>query len=295
MVYVVGHRGAAGLVPENTIKGFCYAIDLGVDYVECDVHLSRDKQLVVMHDTTVNRTTNGHGALRDLMAARIRMLDAGEGEQVPTLDEVLETVRGEVHLLIELKGIGVEQAAVEAVKAQGMEEEVTFTSFALDRLATVRAMGDQYRLGAILPNPSEFDFARAVEMGAVGIQVHYANLNFRIVHAAYEAGLEVLAWNPDTWREQQAMIALGVDGVSTNRPDVLLNHLGRRVLDREVEAKAVEITPVDSAEGAETFLHDAVAHDATEQDITQQDTPVDYAIDDHDLNENDEWVSDFWD
>jgi glycerophosphoryl diester phosphodiesterase len=290
MVYVVGHRGAAGLAPENTIKGFRYAIDVGVDYVECDVHLSRDKQLLVMHDTTVDRTTNGRGALRDLMAARIRTLDAGGGEQVPTLDEVLETVRGEVHLLIELKGIGVEQAAVEAVKAQGMEEGVTFTSFALDRLVTVRAMGDQYRVGAILPNPTEFELARAVEMGAVGIQVHYANLNFRIVNAAYEAGLEVLAWNPDTWQEQQAMIALGVDGVSTNRPDILLNHLGRRVLDRVVETKAVEITSIDSAEGDEAMAHDAVAHDATARD-----TPVNYSIDDHDFNENDEWFSDFWD
>ena len=120
MVYVVGHRGAAGVMPENTIKGFRYAIELGVDYVECDVHLSRDKQLMVMHDATVDRTTNGRGAIRDLTAARIRSLDAGQGEQVPLLDEVLETVRGEVHLLIELKGTGVEHAAVEAVKAQSM-------------------------------------------------------------------------------------------------------------------------------------------------------------------------------
>ena len=104
MVYVVGHRGAMALMPENTLKGFRYAIELGVDYVECDVHLSRDGQLVVMHDTTVDRTTNGHGAIRDLAFARLRSLDAGDGEQVPTLDEVLETVRHEVHLLIELKG-----------------------------------------------------------------------------------------------------------------------------------------------------------------------------------------------
>ena len=228
MVYVVGHRGAAGVMPENTIKGFRYAIELGVDYVECDVHLSRDKQLMVMHDATVDRTTNGRGAIRDLTAARIRSLDAGQGEQVPMLDEVLETVRGEVHLLIELKGTGVEHAAVEAVKAQSMQEYVTFTSFALERLALVREMGKEYRLGAILPNPTDFDLARAVELQAVGIGIRYTNLCLRHVEAAHALGLEVRAWNPDTWDEQQAMITLGVDGISTNRPDILLSNLGRQ-------------------------------------------------------------------
>ena len=92
MVYVVGHRGAAGVLPENTLAGFRYAIELGVDYVECDVHLSRDGQLVVMHDATVDRTTDATGAICDLDFNRIRALDAGEGEQIPTLDEVLALV-----------------------------------------------------------------------------------------------------------------------------------------------------------------------------------------------------------
>ena len=230
MVYVVGHRGAAGLMPENTIKGFRYAIALGVDSVECDVHLIRDKQLMVIHDNTVDRTTNGRGAIGDLSAARLRSLDAGQGEQIPTLDEVLESVQHETHLLIELKGIGVERAAVEAVKAHGMEEDVTFSSFALERLALVRALGAEYRVRAILPNPTDFDLARAVALKAVGIDVRYTNVCLRVIEAAQALGLEVLAWNPDSWREQQAMIALGVDGVSSNRPDILLENLGRRVV-----------------------------------------------------------------
>lgn len=227
MVYVVGHRGAAALVPENTIQGFRYAIDMGVDYVECDVHLSRDQHLIVMHDATVDRTTNGHGAIRDLTAARIRSLDAGDGEQVPTLDEVLETVRHEVHLLIELKGVGVEQAAVEAVRAHGMAADVTFSSFALERLAAVRAMGPAYRVRAILPNPTDIELARAADLNAVGIDVRYNNICFHTVEAAHALGLDVLAWNPDQWHEQEVMVALGCDGVSSNRPDILLANLGR--------------------------------------------------------------------
>ena len=230
MVYVVGHRGAAALMPENTIAGFRHAITLGVDYVECDVHLSRDGQLVVMHDRTVDRTTNGRGAIRDLMAARIRSLDAGNGEQVPFLDEVLETVRNEVHLLVELKGIGTERAAIEAVRAQGMIEDVTFSSFALDRLASARAIGDGVRVRAILPTPTEFELARAAALQAVGIDVRYDNVSLRVVDAAHALGLDVLAWNPEHWPEQAAMLALGVDGISSNRPDVLLAGLGRDAL-----------------------------------------------------------------
>ena len=222
MVMVVGHRGAAGVLPENTILGFEYAIRLGVDAVECDVHLSRDAQLVVMHDRTVERTTNGHGAIRDLTVARLRTLDAGQGERVPLLTEVLETVRGRVALLCELKGAGVEQAAVSAVQAADMVEQVIFTSFVIERLAAVRRLGRQFRLGAILPDPHEVDLAHAAALGAENIDVHYRNVNLRILEEADRRGLRVVAWNPDTWREQRALLGLGVEIISTNRPDLLL-------------------------------------------------------------------------
>jgi len=230
MVYVVGHRGAAGVMPENTLMGFRYAIALGVDYVECDVHLSRDRQLVVIHDATVERTTTGHGAVHDLTLARLRTLDAGRGERVPTLNEVLETVHNEVHLLVELKGIGVEKATVEAIRAHGMVEDVTFSSFALERLAAVRAMGSDLRVRPILPNPSDFDLARASELKAVGIDIRYVYASLGTIEAAQARGLEVLVWNPDSQRAQEAMIALGVDGICTNRPDILMEMLERKQL-----------------------------------------------------------------
>ena len=225
MIYVVGHRGAAGVLPENTIKGFRYAIGLGVDWVECDVHLTRDDHLVVMHDEKVDRTTDGTGRIRDLDFAALRALDAGEGERVPTLGEVLDTVRGKVRLLCELKGSGVERAAAEAVAERTMEDEVVFTSFHLERIAEVRRQGDRYRVGAIFPDPSDDDIAQAVDLGASGVGVHYTNVCLRTVDRALEAGLDIRAWNPDTLREQKAMIALGVSGVGTNRPDILLDYL----------------------------------------------------------------------
>lgn len=224
-IYVVGHRGAAGILPENTLKGFRYAIELGCEYVECDVHLTRDDHLIVMHDETVDRTTNGTGAIRSLSFEEIRRLDAGEGEKVPTLDEVLALTRGKVQLLCELKGEGVEDAAVDVVLAYRMADEVVFTSFFPERIQRVKRRDASLRTGAIFSNPSDEDILRAVDWGVEAVGVHYKNLRLRTVEQALSAGLQIRAWNPDTLREQKAMIALGVSGISTNRPDILIAHL----------------------------------------------------------------------
>lgn len=224
-VYVVGHRGAARVLPENTLRGFRYAIELGVERVECDVHLTRDDHLVVIHDETVDRTTNGNGEVRRMSLAELRKLDAGDGERIPTLEEVLDVVAGQVILLCELKGAGVEEAAVEQVRRKSLDSQVIFTSFNLDRLHRVRTMGNAYQIGPILPDPTPGQIGAALEMDAVGVGVHYANLSLRIVTEVHSAGLDLRAWNPDTLPEMQAMIALGVNGIGTNRPDLLVNYL----------------------------------------------------------------------
>lgn len=109
-VYIVGHRGAAGHAPENTLASFQKALDLGVHMIELDLHLTADKELVVIHDATVDRTTNGEGAVIDLTVGEIQKLDAGswfngkfKEEKVPTLKEVLDVVNGSCPLLIEIK------------------------------------------------------------------------------------------------------------------------------------------------------------------------------------------------
>jgi glycerophosphoryl diester phosphodiesterase len=232
MTYVVGHRGAAAILPENTLKSFRYAIDLGVDFTECDVHLTWDDHLVVMHDEHVDRTTNGTGAIRRMTFEAIRSLDAGGGEQVPTFDEVLDTVQGKVKLLCELKGEGVEKAAVDAVIARKMEADVTFTSFWMDRIKKVKARREDLAIAAIFGNPSDDAIANAIEMGVGRIEINYRNLCLRMVRQVRDAGLDLTAWNPDTLEEQRAMIALGASGICSNRPDILVEYLKNEATDR---------------------------------------------------------------
>jgi glycerophosphoryl diester phosphodiesterase len=229
-ITVVGHRGAAKLWPENTLKGFRNAIKLGVDAMECDVHLTRDGHLVVIHDATLDRTTNGTGRVRAHNLATLRQLDAGQGEQIPLIEEVLGVVKGKVRLLCELKGNDVEGPAVDLVRAHGMEKEVAFTSFNLKKLARVRTRGADLHLCALFKTgPSDNEIQEARDLRVDNIDILYKNVCLRLVEHIHGLGIGLRAWNPDTLPEQQAMIALGVREISSNRPDILLKYLcGKR-------------------------------------------------------------------
>ena len=225
MIFSLGHRGAAGVQPENTLKGFRYALNLGIDAVECDVHLTRDDHLVVIHDDTVDRTTNGSGAVRNMRLAQLRRLDAGQGERIPTLDEVLDLVIGRAKLFCELKGEGVVDAVVDTVLAQKAQEKVIFISAVFGRLERVRQRGDHFTIGTIAGEGQLADFERSAEISAFGVGVHYKNICLKTVDQARALGLGIRAWNPDTLWEQQAMVGLRIDGIGTNRPDILVPYL----------------------------------------------------------------------
>lgn len=219
---ITGHRGAAKLEPENTLRSIQKAIDLGVDQIEIDVHLTRDGHLVVIHDMTVDRTTNGHGAVADLTLQEIKQLDAGKGERIPTLQEVIDGVRGKVILQIELKGPGTAEPVVRAVEQNGIADEVVLTSFVHDRLREAHQLNPKISLGALWSKPPEDACEQAIEMGAEALHIQHQHIDAALVQKAHAAGLKIRAWNPDTIEEMQRVIDLGVDAVGSNRPDLLI-------------------------------------------------------------------------
>jgi glycerophosphoryl diester phosphodiesterase len=184
----------------------------------------------VIHDESVDRTTDGHGPVRDFTFDELRRLDAGQGERIPSLEEVLETVRGHVRVLVELKGAGVEEAAVSTVRALGIAEDVTFTSFHLDRIARVRQLAPSQSTSAIFGDPPPDACARAAAAGARSIGINHRHLSPILVQEARDRRLPLRAWNPDTEAEIEAMVDLRVDGIGSNRPDLLLAVLRRRGL-----------------------------------------------------------------
>lgn len=221
-IEIAGHRGAAGLHPENTLPGFVAALDLGCPWIECDVQVSRDGVPMVIHDPTLERTTNGHGPVSAHTRAELAALDAGHGAGVPALEEVVALARGRARLLCEIKDPAAAAASVGVVRNGGMADATTFISFQWDALAEVRALLPG---AAVAPlshtgDPAILDAAR--DLCAVAVDVNYQILSFAFAAAVHEAGLRLYTYTPNTVRALTALAAMGVAIATTDRPDLLL-------------------------------------------------------------------------
>lgn len=226
----IGHRGAAGVAPENTIASFRRAVALGADAVELDVQRTRDGHLVVMHDDTVDRTTDGSGRVSDLDLAAIRRLDAGAwkgaayaGERVPTLDEVIHAVGAPTLLFVELKGPvtvrGLEEQLLRTLERAGARARVS--SFDHRALARLRALDGALALGALFTALPVDAVALARACGANAIHPNREYVVPELVAEAHAADLEVHVFTVNDPREAVALRAMGVDGIFSDHPDRL--------------------------------------------------------------------------
>ena len=230
---VIGHRGAMGYAPENTLASFELALQQGADFVELDVHLSRDGQVVVMHDERLERTTDGRGLVRDWSVSELRRLDAGAwfdprfaGERVPTLQEVLEWAAGRTRLAIEIKNgplyyDGIEARVVELLRRHDLRQQAIVISFDHQALRRLRALDEGLLTGALYSCRPADPVGLAAAAGAQVLEPHWSHVTPADVAAAHAAGLLVSTWttsDPDTMR---GLIEAGVDGIATNHPDVL--------------------------------------------------------------------------
>ncbi len=225
MVIVIGHRGAAGLEPENTLRSIKAAIEIGVDEVEIDVRVSKDGYLVVIHDETVDRTTNGHGFVRDLTLKEIKNLDAGQGEQVPTLKEVLDLTRNKVVLDIELKVSEALNKTLCLIEEMKIQDHVVLISFKHDLLLKARSSNPNIRTGAIFFESPKLSSLDVIKKYADGIYVHYRNINKDLIDEAHSKNLRIGVWTVNSISDMKRMIRLGVDAVTTDRPDLLIRLL----------------------------------------------------------------------
>jgi glycerophosphoryl diester phosphodiesterase len=240
---VTAHRGFSGRAPENTLAASRAAIAAGCDRIELDVHLSRDGEVVVIHDDTLERTTDGRGDVAEKTLAELRRLDAGRwfapafaGERIPMLTEVLELARGRIGLNIELKRgrrlpYTLEELAERTfavVEQAGMKGQVLFSSFSPAAIDRIRRLDPALPVALIVDKP----WRRPAEAdGGAG----YGTLNCRAsvlteanIRLAHAAGVCIHVWTVDAPRQMARLLALGVDGIITNHPDRLLALLQER-------------------------------------------------------------------
>jgi glycerophosphoryl diester phosphodiesterase len=232
-----GHRGASAYAPENTLASFNLAFDLGADGVELDVSVTKDGVPVVIHDNRVDRTTDGRGAVSDMTLAEIKRLDAGakfdakfRGERIPTLEEVLSTVgkRGIVNIELKsgkLSNVGLEAAAIARVieETNAVDRVIisSFNHFALHRMHDVDARlptGFLYfnRVTVSFPYVETRPLARPTALHPRSVVVTPG-----FVRWARGKHYQVNTWTVDEPEEMRRLIALGVDSIMTNKPDVL--------------------------------------------------------------------------
>ncbi len=220
---IIGHRGAAALEPENTLLSIKRAIDIGVDAIEIDVHLSKDKELVVIHDATVDRTTNGTGPVSGYSVQEIKRLDAGKGEAIPTLQEVIDLIDKRVMLIIELKEEGTEGSVVDLLGRNNLFDKSCVISFWHRLVKTVKAMDSRIKTGVLLVG-SPVDACVATRASADALVMKYTFVDRELVEMAHEKGLKVFIWNIDDRDLLRPYVDMGVDAIGTNDPRVLVEY-----------------------------------------------------------------------
>lgn len=220
----IGHRGAAGYVPENTLSSFQKAISLGVDMIEFDVRLSKDKQLVIIHDATVDRTTNGQGKVRNLTLEELKKLDAGGGEKIPTLPEVLALFKNKCQFNIELKVKNIAKPVVDLIQKENLVNRVLISSSDSTEILEVKKLNSQIST-AILINfrPSFFQtlFILAQKNRAQAVNLKAEITQAKDIKFLKRKGLKVIIWTVDDPIQIKRFKKLGVDGIISNFPDRL--------------------------------------------------------------------------
>jgi glycerophosphoryl diester phosphodiesterase len=216
----VGHRGARAYEPENTLRSYRRALELGVNAVELDVRVTRDGEVVVIHDAEVDRTTNGKGLVSQLTLKEIKQLNTEKDEKIPTLEEALDFLDKKVKVLIELKETGFEEKVLRAVQKRGLEENVVIVSFLEEALRKVRELNEKVETGLIYvkhKNPVK----TASDLKASYLLPLYRFAHTADVQKAHQNGLKVIVWTINKPEEVADYVKKGVDGITSDMPDVL--------------------------------------------------------------------------
>lgn len=218
---IFAHRGSSGTEPENTIRAFRQAIADRADGVELDVHMSSDGVPVVIHDRDVSRTTKGRGNVDELNLGTIKGLDAGNGERVPTLTEVLHLLAGKLKLYVEVKQAGIAGAVLDVLESYPKAEWL-IGSFDMDVLRQARSLSATAELWPIAMAPTDDLFATAAEIRASAISLHSVGATADVAVRCRDADLAFAVWTVNDVAEARRVRDLGAVGLCTDVPATII-------------------------------------------------------------------------
>lgn len=220
MILKIGHRGAGGYVPENTLKSFEKAIKLGVNAIEFDVRQTKDKKLIIFHDEKVNRLTSSKGFVKNLTLKQIKSLNIN-GESIPTFQEALDFIDKKIEkIFVEIKETGFEGRVLREIKKRRLEDRAIIISFLESALKKVHRLAKNIEIGLIFVkyrNPIE----SALKLKANYLVSFYRFTHTRNIQKAHAHNLKVIVWTINTKKEALKYAGKGVDGITSDKPDIL--------------------------------------------------------------------------
>ena len=217
----IGHRGAAGHEPENTVLAVRKALELGADGVEVDVY-NAGGELMVIHDETLERTTNGKGPVTGKSVDYLRSLDAGKGERIPLLSEVFDAVEGRAFINVELKGPDTALPVRDLIAQYAARPRWNYDRFlvsSFDHLELSKAAHSRIPIGVLWRRPPRDWAAAASELEAASVNLHFKYVKLRLIEKAHSREMKVFAYTVNSPADIRRMRERGVDGIFTDYPE----------------------------------------------------------------------------
>ena len=221
---IIAHRGASGTEPENTLRAFRRAVQLGCTWIECDVRMTRDGSPVIIHDATVNRTTDGQGRVVRMTYQALRGLDAGKKEKIPSLREVLLFAKkNKVRVVLEIKDLRALPKTVSFLKTLKLLDQVIISSFSSSVILNAKKINASLATAFIIENAKDNWVRRAERARTDMVHVFVPLVTKEKIHAAHTARLKVWAWTANTLKEALKLRKKGIDGIFTDVPHRLIS------------------------------------------------------------------------
>lgn len=222
---IFGHRGASSIEPENTMKAFQQAFEDGADGIEFDVRLTADNQMVIIHDSLINRTSNGIGLVRKKTYQELLEFDFGKGEKIPLLEDVLKKFRNQKWLNIEIKEQGFEKQLIELLDKLKITQKYVISSFDISVIQKIKELNSEIPT-AFLYQTIRFNLQALISKTQCdGIHPKHTIVNRRLFSEARYYRLAIRAWTVDSERKAWKLTKLGINGIITNNPKKLLLYL----------------------------------------------------------------------
>ncbi|HSO56699.1 MAG TPA: glycerophosphodiester phosphodiesterase family protein [Paenisporosarcina sp.] len=232
----IAHRGAAGYAPENTIAAFDKAIEMKADYIEMDIQRTKDGELVIIHDTSVDRTTDGTGYIKDLTYNQLKDLDAGSwkgtefaGEKIPTFDEILDKYHGKIGILLELKAPelypGIEESIAQELKDRNLDkpqnEKMILQSFNFESMKKMNTLLPNVPIGVLTWSKAHTTPQALEEFSAYAdyFNPSYGLINEELVNLVHSLGMKIQPWTVRSQESADFLLEMNVDGIITDYPD----------------------------------------------------------------------------